>query len=233
MASDEHEQDHQHDSARLNPGALLRDVRHRADLSQRELAARAGVDRSVVAKIESGMVLAPGYVTMVRLLAAAGCRLQVVDLAGRPVQPRPFDDALDAGFRRWPSHLDVRPVRTEQDWWYGPYLTDLRPLPRYTADWRRPRGRTRARPSAGPSRIRSVPCRIALVGDRNEQYPSHKEVDAVLPMLGEDVVAEWVGTDGEGVGDLGAFDGIWLLPGSPYRNDEAAYDAITYARTRG
>ncbi len=73
--------------------------------------------------------------------------------------------------------------------------------------------------------------RIALVGDRNEHYPSHREVDAVIPMLGDEVSAEWVATDGDRVGDLRGFDAVWLMPGSPYRDDDAAYGAITYART--
>jgi CTP synthase (UTP-ammonia lyase) len=76
-----------------------------------------------------------------------------------------------------------------------------------------------------------VGIRLALVGDRNERYPSHREVDAVLPMLGEDVDAEWLRTDGERVGDLSGFDAVWLMPGSPYADDRAAYAAITYART--
>jgi CTP synthase (UTP-ammonia lyase) len=72
---------------------------------------------------------------------------------------------------------------------------------------------------------------MALLGDRNEHYPSHREVDAVIPMLGTGVQARWVGTDRPH--DLSDFDAIWLLPGSPYADDHAAYDAITHARTRG
>ena len=70
--------------------------------------------------------------------------------------------------------------------------------------------------------------RIALVGDENETYPSHREINAVRPMLG--VGAEWVPTDSVHVRDLSSFDGIWLVPGSPYRDDESAYAAVTWAR---
>jgi CTP synthase (UTP-ammonia lyase) len=90
--------------------------------------------------------------------------------------------------------------------------------------------------SHGPrlvARVGRVGIRVALVGDRHEQYPSHREVDAVIPMLGESVHAEWVPTDGEQVRDLSGFDAVWLLPGSPYADDSAAYAAITYARTHG
>ncbi len=73
--------------------------------------------------------------------------------------------------------------------------------------------------------------RIALLGDRNEHYPSHREVDAVLPLLGADVDARWVATDsGQG---LSSFDAIWLMPGSPYADDAAVHAAITRARTNG
>jgi CTP synthase (UTP-ammonia lyase) len=78
-----------------------------------------------------------------------------------------------------------------------------------------------------------VSIRVALVGDRQEHYPSHREADAVIPMLGADVHAEWVATDGDQVADLGPFDAVWLMPGSPYRDEAAALGAITFARTRG
>jgi CTP synthase (UTP-ammonia lyase) len=74
-----------------------------------------------------------------------------------------------------------------------------------------------------------VPVRIALVGDESS-HPSHRELNAVRAQLGDDVSAEWVATDGVGVGDLTAYDGIWLVPGSPYRHDRAAYAAVRWAR---
>lgn len=217
----------------LLPDAILRYARHHADLSQRELAYLAGVDRSVVARIESGSVRSPGYVTMMRLLAACRCRLLAVDCTGTSLRPRPHDDALDSGLRRWPSHLDVRRVHSENDWWYGWYrFMDMRPLPEFTADWRRSWGPLRILLASMSTRLGPV-TRIALVGDREERSQSHREVDAVITMLGEHVGAEWVATDGDQVQDLSGFDAIWLMPGSPYRNDAAAFAAITFARTRG
>ncbi len=71
---------------------------------------------------------------------------------------------------------------------------------------------------------------IALVGDRQPAHPSHRELDAVRDRLGEDVTAEWVATDSDRVRDLGEFDGIWLVPGSPYADDTAAYEAVRWAR---
>lgn len=80
------------------------------------------------------------------------------------------------------------------------------------------------------ARIATV--RIALVGDENEAHASHREINAVRAMLGRDVSTEWLATDGPDVADLSGFDGIWLVPGSPYANDDAAYAAVTWARER-
>ena len=71
---------------------------------------------------------------------------------------------------------------------------------------------------------------IALVGDRQPAHVSHRELDAVRGQLGEDVSAEWVATDEDRVRDLGEFEGIWLVPGSPYASDAAAYEAVRWAR---
>ncbi|MGN6870313.1 MAG: glutamine amidotransferase-related protein [Solirubrobacteraceae bacterium] len=71
---------------------------------------------------------------------------------------------------------------------------------------------------------------IALVGDRQPAHASHRELDAVRGQLGDGVAAEWVATDDDRVRDLGGFDGIWLVPGSPYADDGAALAAVTWAR---
>lgn len=116
--------------------ALLRAARHRADLSQRELAERAGVNRSMVSRIEAGLVLSPGFALVTRLLTAAGCRLLALDENDEPLRPRPFDHARDAGYRHYPAHLEVRAVRTSGDWWFGYQRPAGMPLPRYTTDGR-------------------------------------------------------------------------------------------------
>lgn len=71
---------------------------------------------------------------------------------------------------------------------------------------------------------------IALIGDENVAYPSHRELNALRPMLGDDVASEWLATDQLREADLTRFDGVWLTPGSPYADDAAAYDAIRWAR---
>ena len=77
-----------------------------------------------------------------------------------------------------------------------------------------------------------MPVRIALVGDENDAYPSHREINAVRSRLGDDVDAQWLPTDGDRVGALGRFNGIWLTPGSPYADDGVAYGAVRWARER-
>ena len=57
-------------------GGLLTSARVRAGLSQRELATRAGVAQSTVARIESAHA-DPSFSTLERLLAAAGLEMRI------------------------------------------------------------------------------------------------------------------------------------------------------------
>lgn len=65
---------------------LLAAARREARLTQRELARRAGTAQSVVARIERGTT-SPTVDTLRRLLAAAGCTLQLS--AGPALAPDP------------------------------------------------------------------------------------------------------------------------------------------------
>ena len=47
---------------------------------------------------------------------------------------------------------------------------------------------------------------IALVGDHNDAYPSHRELNAVRGVLGDGVEATWMPTDSLQVHDLATFD---------------------------
>src|SRR5215475_7399334 len=71
------------------PGALVREVRLAAALSQRALARRAGTSQSAVARYESGAT-SPSWETLQRLAAACGKRLRV----HTEVAPSPEDVEL-------------------------------------------------------------------------------------------------------------------------------------------
>jgi CTP synthase (UTP-ammonia lyase) len=74
--------------------------------------------------------------------------------------------------------------------------------------------------------------RVALLGDRST-HRSHQELDALVPRLADErgVEAVWVAT-GSGT-DLRAFDGVWLVPGSPYADDEAVLAELARIRVAG
>jgi glycine hydroxymethyltransferase len=97
------------------PGDLVRQARRSADLSQRELARRASVPQSTIGRIESGEATCARWATVVGLLRAAGCCLRLD--AGRDVVGNDRDGERDRAGRRYPAHLDVRPVTRFGTWW--------------------------------------------------------------------------------------------------------------------
>jgi CTP synthase (UTP-ammonia lyase) len=74
--------------------------------------------------------------------------------------------------------------------------------------------------------------RIALVGDFNQQQKAHQAIPKALGAAAEGPVESvWVPTDSVGKGEsLPEFDGIWCVPGMPYRNTDGALAAIRHAR---
>jgi CTP synthase (UTP-ammonia lyase) len=71
--------------------------------------------------------------------------------------------------------------------------------------------------------------RIALLGDRDLRFVTHRALDAALGLLPDGASAEWVGTDTPEARSVDAFDGVWVLPGTPYRDDHAVLAAIDRA----
>jgi CTP synthase (UTP-ammonia lyase) len=69
---------------------------------------------------------------------------------------------------------------------------------------------------------------VALLGDRSA-HRSHRELDALRPAL--PVETEWVPTDSRF--DVTSYDGVWLVPGSPYADDAAVLRALTVVRESG
>jgi CTP synthase (UTP-ammonia lyase) len=72
---------------------------------------------------------------------------------------------------------------------------------------------------------------IAVLGDRNPEYLTHRELDATLALMPADVDARWLPTpDAAAAADA---DGLWVVPGTPYEDDDAVLEAIRLARTDG
>ncbi|MEW1583203.1 hypothetical protein AB0407_34740 [Streptomyces microflavus] len=93
------------------------------------------------------------------------------------------------------------------------------------------------RPPAGPDFSRTRPARIALVGERSAGVPALTRYAPMLEALWRRerllVDAYWLSTAQlDGPRDLAGFDGIWLVPGSPYRGEAAAVSAVRTARER-
>jgi CTP synthase (UTP-ammonia lyase) len=74
--------------------------------------------------------------------------------------------------------------------------------------------------------------RVALIGDFNEQQKAHTAIPRSLATASDDSVeCVWVSTDSVGRGDsLSEFQGIWCVPGMPYRSPDGAMRAIRHAR---
>ncbi len=79
--------------------------------------------------------------------------------------------------------------------------------------------------------------RIALVGDRSENVRAHARIpliiDALLRRDGIALDPYWIATPDVAACDLGRFDAIWLVPGSPYDSADGAIAAVRTARERG
>jgi HTH-type transcriptional regulator/antitoxin HipB len=111
------------------PG-MLRRIRRTADLSQRELAERLGISKSMIAATESGTRdLFTGL--LARAAELADFRLILLDAQGHEVVGMADDTVRDMGYRRFPAHLDTR--HSDEEWWHGEHRRS-RPQPWYTFD---------------------------------------------------------------------------------------------------
>lgn len=78
---------------------------------------------------------------------------------------------------------------------------------------------------------------IGLVGDRSDAVVAHGAIPAALRFAGDaagiDVAFEWLPTATiTDTGPLSHFDGLWCVPGSPYRSMDGALLAIRHARSK-
>src|SRR5262245_4040505 len=80
------------------------------------------------------------------------------------------------------------------------------------------------------------PATIALVGDRSQTVRAHARIPVLVDALRrrETLVLDpyWIASE-DADGALDGFDGIWLVPGSPYASAEGAIAAVRTARERG
>jgi CTP synthase (UTP-ammonia lyase) len=82
------------------------------------------------------------------------------------------------------------------------------------------------------------PPRLALVGDRSDAVQAHSRIPAILASLArpgdEPIEPYWLASaDIESADDVAGFDGVWIVPGSPYENMEGVLLCIESARRRG
>jgi transcriptional regulator with XRE-family HTH domain len=82
----------------MEPAGIIRRVRRAARLTQRELAARSGIDQATIARIERGLIT-PRVDTFVSLLEAAGYELEAIH--------RPVPDVDIAGLREAMAMSDL------------------------------------------------------------------------------------------------------------------------------
>jgi len=72
---------------------------------------------------------------------------------------------------------------------------------------------------------------IALLGDKNLEYITHRELDAALELIPDNVTAQWIATDDpDAKKRVAQSDAVWVVPVTPYRNDNVVYGAIHHAR---
>jgi len=86
----------------------------------------------------------------------------------------------------------------------------------------------------------SPPPRLALIGDRSAEVRAHARIPALVaatPTGGgptDPIEPYWLATTSVGAAeDLDGFDGVWVVPGSPYASPEGVLTAIRAARIGG
>lgn len=81
--------------------------------------------------------------------------------------------------------------------------------------------------------------RIAILGDFNPVYSTHHALnDSVRQITGrfaEELQFDWIATDifRSKMAFKNLYAGLWIAPGSPYRDMQNVLEAITYARQNG
>ncbi|THB83758.1 hypothetical protein E1N66_13940 [Pantoea allii] len=83
----------------------------------------------------------------------------------------------------------------------------------------------------------SSPLCLSLIGDYRANAVAHQAIPLAIERaarrLNLAVEADWIATDQLDQTDLTRSDAVWVVPGSPYRNDEGVFETIHWARESG
>jgi CTP synthase (UTP-ammonia lyase) len=80
------------------------------------------------------------------------------------------------------------------------------------------------------------PPRLALVGDRSADVQAHARIPGIIDFInassaGDPIELYWLhSTSLDGPGDVAGFDGVWVVPGSPYQSEAGVIAAVEGAR---
>lgn len=83
----------------------------------------------------------------------------------------------------------------------------------------------------------SSPLRLSLVGDYRADAVAHQAIPLAIERaarwLNITAEAEWIATDRLDESELQLSDAVWVVPGSPYRNDAGVFDTLRWVRETG
>jgi transcriptional regulator with XRE-family HTH domain len=157
-------------------GALMRQARRDADMSQRELARWSGVPKSVVADAETGR--ATPFDTARRLLQTAGYKVVIENHKGEEVDQLMVDDRRDRHGRRYPPHLDVRELSPSELTWRRWF--EYRPNPLTAHSYRLDR------------EARDAERYVGYYGEGPHNWlPPHPDKEYIRSVLGREPVLPW------------------------------------------
>ncbi len=75
---------------------------------------------------------------------------------------------------------------------------------------------------------------IALLGEYTPTFPPHistnEAIERARNLLDVELTADWISTEDIGPNLFEQYSGLWIAPGSPYKNMELTLWAIRYAR---
>jgi len=83
----------------------------------------------------------------------------------------------------------------------------------------------------------SSPLHLSLVGDYRADAVAHQAIPLAIERasrrLNLIVETNWIATDHLEQTDLTRSDAVWVVPGSPYRNDNGVFETLRWARESG